>query len=71
MANAGPDTNGSQFFIMHADYDLSPNYVIFARVIKGMEVVDLIADSETTLGADGAMSRPVTPQVIKTVSVRP
>ena len=32
MANAGPNTNGSQFFIMHADYPLPPNYVIFARV---------------------------------------
>jgi cyclophilin family peptidyl-prolyl cis-trans isomerase len=37
MANAGPDTNGSQFFIMHQDYALSPNYVIFARVTAGSE----------------------------------
>ena len=35
MANAGPNTNGSQFFIMHADYPLPPNYVIFARVTAG------------------------------------
>jgi cyclophilin family peptidyl-prolyl cis-trans isomerase len=71
MANAGPNTNGSQFFIMHMDYELSPNYVIFARVTKGMEVVDAIANTPTTLGADGGMSKPVTPPVIKKVAVRP
>jgi cyclophilin family peptidyl-prolyl cis-trans isomerase len=71
MANAGPNTNGSQFFIMHMDYELAPNYVIFARVTSGMATVDAIADTRTTLGDDGAMSRPVTPQVIKTVTIRP
>jgi len=43
MANAGPNTNGSQFFIMHADYPLPPNYTIFGRVTSGLEVVDQIA----------------------------
>ncbi len=43
MANAGPDTNRSQFFIMHADYPLPPNYTIFGRVTEGQEVVDAIA----------------------------
>jgi cyclophilin family peptidyl-prolyl cis-trans isomerase len=71
MANAGPNTNGSQFFIMHQDYPLPPNYVIFAKVTNGLEAVDAIANTPTTLGDDGAMSRPVTPQVIKTVTLRP
>jgi len=71
MANAGPNTNGSQFFIMHMDYELPPNYVIFARVTSGMTAVDAIAETRTTLGDDGAMSKPVEPQVIKTVTVRP
>ena len=71
MANAGPNTNGSQFFIMHMDYELPPNYVIFARVTSGMSVVDAIADTRTTLGDSGEESKPVTPQVIKTVTVRP
>lgn len=44
MANSGPNTNGSQFFIMHADYPLPPNYVIFARVTAGMATVDALAD---------------------------
>mgnify|MGYP001581691181 CR=1 FL=1 len=43
MANAGPNTNGSQFFIMHADYPLPHAYTIFGRVTAGMEVVDFIA----------------------------
>src|ERR671917_402756 len=43
MANAGPNTNGSQFFIMHADYALPPSYSKFGRVIEGQEVVDAIA----------------------------
>jgi cyclophilin family peptidyl-prolyl cis-trans isomerase len=40
MANRGPNTNGSQFFIMLADYPLPKNYTIFGRVTQGMEVVD-------------------------------
>jgi cyclophilin family peptidyl-prolyl cis-trans isomerase len=71
MANAGPNTNGSQFFIVHGDAPLPPAYVIFAQVTNGMDVVDAIADVPTSLGADGAMSKPLTPLVIKTVTVRP
>ena len=47
MANAGPNTNGSQFFIMHVDYPLPPSYTIFGRVIEGQEVVNAIATSQT------------------------
>jgi cyclophilin family peptidyl-prolyl cis-trans isomerase len=71
MANAGPNTNGSQFFILHQDYPLPPRYVIFGRVTSGMEVVDALAETPTTLGADGGMSQPVTPPVITRVSIRP
>ena len=70
-ANSGPNTNGSQFFIMHMDYELAPNYVMFARVTSGMTVVDAIADVQTSLGDDGASSKPVMPQTIKTITVRP
>lgn len=44
MANAGPNTNGSQFFIMHVDYPLPPSYTKFGRVLEGQEVVDAIAN---------------------------
>jgi len=47
MANAGPNTNGSQFFIMHVDYPLPPNYTIFGRVVEGQDVVNSIATSAT------------------------
>jgi cyclophilin family peptidyl-prolyl cis-trans isomerase len=43
MANSGPNTNGSQFFIMLADHpELPHNYTIFGKVTSGMEVVDKI-----------------------------
>jgi cyclophilin family peptidyl-prolyl cis-trans isomerase len=71
MANAGPNTNGSQFFIMHEDYPLSPDYVIFARVTKGIETVDAIANLPTTAGPGGEPSKPETAPIIKKVTVRP
>lgn len=46
MANAGPNTNGSQFFIMHADYQLPPSYSIFGRVTEGQDVVNAIATTD-------------------------
>jgi cyclophilin family peptidyl-prolyl cis-trans isomerase len=70
-ANAGPDTNGSQFFIMHMDFDLPPSYVIFGRVTSGMTTVDAIADVRTEPGGDGAMSKPVEPQIMKKVTIKP
>lgn len=47
MANAGPNTNGSQFFIMHIDYPLPPNYTKFGRLTEGQDVVDTIANVAT------------------------
>lgn len=43
MANAGPNTQGSQFFIMVADYPLPPSYTIFGKVVSGQEVADAIS----------------------------
>jgi peptidyl-prolyl cis-trans isomerase A (cyclophilin A) len=43
MANAGPNTQGSQFFIMVADYPLPSDYTIFGRVVSGQEVADAIS----------------------------
>lgn len=67
MANSGPDTNGSQFFIMHADYPLPPNYVIFGKVTEGLETVDKIATAPTKPGGEG--SSPVTPVTVTSVTI--
>ena len=47
MANAGPNTNGSQFFICHQDLagKLPKNYTIFGQVTKGLDIVDQIANA--------------------------
>ena len=64
MANAGSNTNGSQFFIMTKDYSLQPNYVIFGKVVEGMSVVDAIEKVAT--GSAGMHENvPATPVVIK------
>lgn len=64
MANAGPHTNGSQFFIMHVDYPLPPHYSIFGRVIEGQEVVDAIASAQTDRN-----DRPVSQVTMEGVSI--
>ena len=64
MANAGPNTNGSQFFICHADAGLPHAYSIFGKVSSGMDAVDLIAASST----DNA-DRPHDDCVINSVTV--
>lgn len=69
MANSGPNTNGSQFFIMHQDYPLPPNYVIFGQVSQGLEVVDTIATAQVTTSFSGEMSKPVEPVVVKSVTI--
>ena len=69
MANSGPNTNGSQFFIMHQDYSLEKNYVIFGKVTNGMEVVDKIADSPVQSSPSGENSRPVNPASITEITI--
>ena len=67
MANAGPNTNGSQFFLMHADYPLPPNYTIFGQAVAGLETIDAIATAPTNPGGEG--SSPVNPVAIQSVEI--
>jgi len=64
MANAGPNTNGSQFFIMLATTPLPHNYTIFGKVTAGQDVVNAIGN----LPVDGS-DRPLNPPVIESVTV--
>lgn len=65
MANAGPNTNGSQFFVMVSDVPLENAYTIFGRVVEGQEVADKIAKLTTDIN-----DRPLEPPVIEKVLVR-
>ena len=69
MANAGPNTNGSQFFIMHQDYALPKNYVIFGHVIQGIEVVDDIATAPVKPSMSGENSSPVEPVTVESIQI--
>lgn len=67
MANAGPDTNGSQFFIVYDDTQLPPNYTVFGTVHQaGLEVVRDVAAAGTDTGQpDGAPKTPVEMKSVK------
>ena len=66
MANSGPNTNGSQFFICHQDLTgkLPKNYTIFGQVTKGLDIVDQIANAPRN-----ARDLPDAPVAMKTVTI--
>lgn len=64
MANSGPNTNGSQFFIMHNDTPLPKSYTYFGTVKKGLETVDKIAETPV-----GPGDKPVDQMVIEKVEI--
>ncbi|HEX2213487.1 MAG TPA: peptidylprolyl isomerase [Mycobacterium sp.] len=65
MANAGPNTNGSQFFIVHKDYPLPKNYTIFGKLTGGLDTLDKIAAAGVAGGGDDGP--PATPVKVKSI----
>ena len=65
MANRGPNTNGSQFFIMHTDYPLPYQYTIFGKVTQGLDVIDQIAMIETD-----ASDKPLNDVIINSITIK-
>ena len=61
MANSGPNTNGSQFFIVYDDTTLGPNYTIWGKITSGLDIVKYIAQSGVRGGGtDGQPLRTIT-----------
>ena len=65
MANRGPNTNGSQFFIMHTDYPLPYQYTIFGKVTEGLDVIDQIAMVETD-----SSDKPLSDVIINSITIK-
>lgn len=69
MANAGPNTNGSQFFIMHQDGDLPKNYVIFGQLTDGFDTLDAIAQTPVTFNSSNEHSSPIEKVLINSIAI--
>jgi peptidyl-prolyl cis-trans isomerase B (cyclophilin B) len=73
MANAGPDTNGSQFFFVYKDSPLQAQYSLFGKITKGLDIVKKVGEG----GDDGAYAqqsgggKPKTEIILQTVTVSP
>ncbi len=70
MANSGPNTNGSQFFIIHKSQDLPKQYTIFGITLEGTKVVDAIANTPVTSSPSGERSRPTQDVIIKSIEIK-
>ncbi len=72
MANAGPNTQGSQFFIVHGPQGtrLPKNYTIFGKVTEGVDVLDKLAGVEVQAGGGGERSKPSNPPRIEGVTIQ-
>ena len=74
MANAGPNTNGSQFFICTGaqakGLNNAPNYTQFGKVVEGMDVVLKIAAVQVTLSSSNELSKPVNPPYIIKITIQ-
>ncbi|WP_213452108.1 peptidylprolyl isomerase [Rhizomonospora bruguierae] len=69
MANAGPGTNGSQFFIVFRDSPLDPDYTPFGRVTSGLDVVDRVAEGGDDGSIEAGGGKPKVTLTIQTLTV--
>lgn len=69
MANAGPNTNGSQFFIMTTDTPLPKNYTIFGQLTTGDETLQKIAETPVTTSPTGEVSKPTEKVTVTSVEI--
>ena len=70
MANSGPGTNGSQFFLVYKDTQLDPNYTPFGTIIKGLDLIAKIAEAGS-VGPTPGDGKPKTAVTIQTARARP
>jgi len=71
MANAGPNTNGSQFFIVTGNsVSLPPNYTIFGKLTEGLDTLDKIANTPVTSGPGGERSKPSAEVDINSIAIQ-
>ena len=72
MANSGPNTNGSQFFIIHQDYPLPKNYVIFGMIdptdTASLATLDALINTPVTDNGSGEQSKPLEPLILQSVT---
>jgi len=73
MANSGPNTNGSQFFIMHANYPLPKNYVIFGSIdlkdADSLKTLDALGNTPVTTSSSGEQSKPTEALTLRSVTI--
>ena len=68
-ANARPNTNSSQFLIIHKDAGLPRRYTIFGLLVEGFDVLDRLAATPVAEGPTGEVSRPLEPAVIERIEI--
>jgi peptidyl-prolyl cis-trans isomerase B (cyclophilin B) len=71
MANAGPGTNGSQFFLVFQDSQLPPAYTPFGTITEGLDILDTVAASGAAPPGPGGNTAPNLPVQISDVTVAP
>jgi peptidyl-prolyl cis-trans isomerase B (cyclophilin B) len=70
MANSGPNTNGSQFFLVYRNSKLAPSYTPFGRVVKGLGIIQNVARAGSDNANGHGDGHPKEKVVIKSVTIK-